>query len=448
MDSGATGNVNEKIYGRIIEEAELLEPELIRIRRDLHRYPELGWMEMRTSSIIASYLKECGCDQVLTGRQVCREESRMGLPSEEELERHYQEAAFREGADQAYLPDTRGGFTGVIGILRCGEGPVVAFRFDIDALPILECEEKSHYPTREGFASRVPGVMHACGHDGHTAVGLGTAKILCGMREQLHGTVKFIFQPAEEGVRGAKSIVDQGHLDGVDYVLGSHMGGDPEQKTAAIGVGNGESMATVKYDVEFHGKGAHAAAAPEEGRNAMLAMATAVLNLHAIPRNSKGDTRVNVGRVTAGSGRNVICDHAHMELEVRGMSEEANAFMDAYAGQVIRAAAQMHGCSCEIRLMGAAKNSLNDAALSEQLVKVCAEKLCLPVERPEKGGAGGSEDYSYLCERVQRQGGESCYFMNLSACSAGIHSERFDFREEALTNGVKAFCGIAVELLR
>ena len=76
------------------------------------------------------------------------------------------------------------------------------------------------------------------------------------------------------------------------------------------------------------------------------------------------------------------------------------------------------------------------------------EKLRLPVERPEKGGAGGSEDYSYLCERVQRQGGESCYFMNLSACSAGIHSERFDFREEALTNGVKAFCGIAVELLR
>ena len=100
-------------------------------------------------------------------------------------------------------------------------------------------------------------------------VGLGAAKILCELREQLHGTVKFIFQPAEEGVRGAKSIVEHGHLDDVDYVLGAHMGGGPEQKEAAIGIGDGESLATVKYDVEFYGKGSHAAASPEEGKNAM-----------------------------------------------------------------------------------------------------------------------------------------------------------------------------------
>lgn len=437
----------EDVYDEIVEKAEALEPELIRIRRDLHRHPETGWMEMRTSSIIASYLKAAGCDKVLTGREVCLEESRMGLPSEEELERHYREATSAEGTVLDCLADTRGGFTGVIGILYCGKGPTVACRFDIDALPITECSDKSHYPAREGFTSQVPGVMHACGHDGHTAVGLGTAKILCELREQLHGTVKLIFQPAEEGVRGAKSIVDHGHLDDVDYVLGSHMGGTENQMTA-IGVGNGESMATVKYDVEFCGKSAHAAAAPEEGRNAMLAMATAVLNLHAIPRSSKGDTRVNVGRVTAGTGRNVICDHAHMELEVRGMSEEANEFMAEYAGRVLRAAGQMHGCSCEVKLMGAAKNSLNDGELSEKVAAVCREKLHLPVERPEKGGAGGSEDYSYLCERVQKQGGQSCYFMNLSACADVLHSARFDFREEALVNGVKAFCGIVTELLR
>lgn len=438
----------EEIYDKIIERAEELGPELVGIRRDLHRFPELGWMEMRTSSIIAGYLKCFGCDEVLVGRDACLDEARMGLPSEEELERHYEEAARQDGTDLSFLPYTKGGFTGVIGVLHCGEGPTVAFRFDIDALPITECEEETHFPAREGFASRVPGVMHACGHDGHITVGLGTAKILCELREQLHGTVKFIFQPAEEGVRGAKSIVDHGHLDDVDFVLGAHMGGEADRSVAAIGVGNGESMATMKYDVEFYGKSAHAAAAPEDGENAMLAMATAVLNLHAIPRSGKGDTRVNVGRVTAGSGRNVICDHAHMELEVRGMTDEANTFMAEYAKRVIRSSAEMHGCSCDIRLMGAAMNSLNDTALSERLAKVCAEKLHLPVERPEKGGAGGSEDYSYFCERVQAHGGESCYFMNFSRCASGIHTDRFNFQEEALANGVKVFCGIALELLK
>ncbi len=245
------GNRMERreIYTKITGKAETMKQELVKIRRDFHRYPELGWMEMRTSSIIASYLKRFGCDEVLVGRDVCLDEARMGLPAEEELNRHYEEAAAQEGTDLAYLPDTKGGFTGVVGILRCGEGPTVAFRFDMDALPVLECKEEAHYPTKEGFASRNTGVMHACGHDGHMTVGLGTAKILCELREQLHGTVKFIFQPAEEGVRGAKSIVEHGHLDDVDYVLGAHMGGGPEQKEAAIGIGGGESLATVKYDV-------------------------------------------------------------------------------------------------------------------------------------------------------------------------------------------------------
>ena len=444
------GNRMERreIYTKITGKAETMKQELVKIRRDFHRYPELGWMEMRTSSIIASYLKRVGCDEVLVGRDVCLDEARMGLPADEVLDRHYEEAAAQEGTELAYLSDTKGGFTGVVGILRCGEGPTVAFRFDMDALPVLECKEEAHYPAKEGFASRNTGVMHACGHDGHMTVGLGTAKILCELREQLHGTVKFIFQPAEEGVRGAKSIVEHGHLDDVDYVLGAHMGGGPEQKEAAIGIGGGESLATVKYDVEFYGKGSHAAASPEEGKNAMLAMATAILNLHAIPRSGKGDTRVKVGKVVAGTGRNIICEHAHMEMEVRGMTTEANTYMKEYAERIIRSAAEMHDCTCEMKLMGAAMNGINDDALSDRLAKVCEEDLHLPVVRLKKGGAGGSEDYSYMSERVQSHGGQSCYFMNLSCCTGTLHNERFNFREEALVNGVKAFCGIAVELLQ
>ena len=104
-------------------------------------------------------------------------------------------------------------------------------------------------------------------------MGLGTAKILCGIKDQLRGTIKFIFQPAEEGVRGAKSIVEKGHLDDVDVVLGAHMSGKEDQEQCMIGIGDGHSLATTKMDVEFHGKATHAAAAPEAGNNAMLAAA-------------------------------------------------------------------------------------------------------------------------------------------------------------------------------
>ena len=120
------GNRMERreIYTKITGKAETMKQELVKIRRDFHRYPELGWMEMRTSSIIASYLKRVGCDEVLVGRDVCLDEARMGLPADEVLDRHYEEAATQEGTELAYLSDTKGGFTGVVGILRCANRSV------------------------------------------------------------------------------------------------------------------------------------------------------------------------------------------------------------------------------------------------------------------------------------------------------------------------------------
>ena len=132
----------------------------------------------------------------------------MGVADEAELERQYARAK-AQGADPEFLPATRGGMTGVIGILRCGEGPTLAMRFDIDALGVVEASESTHRPACEGWASMNEGFMHACGHDGHTAIGLAVAKVLMAIRENLHGTIKLIFQPAEEGVRGAKSIVEK-----------------------------------------------------------------------------------------------------------------------------------------------------------------------------------------------------------------------------------------------
>ncbi|MCQ2406891.1 MAG: M20/M25/M40 family metallo-hydrolase, partial [Oscillospiraceae bacterium] len=190
------------IFTQIKTAADEAAEEIIAFRRDIHSHPELGWLEMRTASLIARKLKEFGCDEVLIGEAVCERAARMGVPSDAVLEEHYKWAG-ENGADPEFLPSTKGGMTGVIGILRCGEGPTVAMRFDIDALPIIENSGEGHYPAKCGFRSENEGVMHACGHDGHIASGIGTAKVLCSLRDKLHGTVKFIFQPAEEGVRGA-----------------------------------------------------------------------------------------------------------------------------------------------------------------------------------------------------------------------------------------------------
>lgn len=438
---------NHPIFQSIHSAADGMQEQLTAFRRDLHRYPELGWMEMRTSSLIARKLVELGCDEVLVGDQVCDKESRMGVPADSVLEEHYR-LALENGGDPEFLPYTRGGMTGVVGILRCGEGPVVGMRFDIDALPIQESDDPDHYPAANGFRSVFPGVMHACGHDGHAATGVGTAAVLCALRDQLHGTVKFIFQPSEEGVRGAKSIVAKGHLEDVQYLLGAHMGSDASVTVPTVGVGTSRTLATTKMDVTFHGKSAHAGFAPEAGNNAMLAMATAVLNLQAIPRYGKCPTRINVGRVTAGVGRNVICDRAVMEMEVRGLTSEANDYMADYARRIIAAAAQMHNCTYDIRLQGEARGDCNSQALMDEVKDVCRNKLRLNLlEVPDNQNGGASEDYSFMSSRMQELGGQSCYFMNLNGLSGPIHHPRFDFQEEALVNGVKAFAGVAADLL-
>lgn len=433
------------IYEQIIAMTDDMKDDLVAQRRDFHKYAEPGWFEMRTSSIIARKLTELGYE-VLVGDQVCKKEARMGVPSDEELEAQYERAA-AQGADPEFLPYTKGGMTGVVGILRCGEGPTVAMRFDIDALGVFEEKDPSHRPSREGFASVNEGFMHACGHDGHATIGLGVAKVLMSIKDSLQGTIKLIFQPAEEGVRGAKSIVENGHLDGVDYLIGSHVSDKTEGDPAVVIPGSHGSLATTKYDVYFHGVSAHAGGSPEIGKNVMLAVGTAILNLYAIPRNSKGTSRVNVGTVVAGSGRNVIADVAKMEIEVRGETTEINQFMEDYAKNIIEGAAKMHGCTCEMKLMGAAYSLTSDGELMDRIKRVCEEKLQLPVSDITSSKNGGSEDVSYMMRRVQEQGGQATFMRALTKMAAPGHNRRFDFDEQVLPNAVKIFCGTVYDIL-
>lgn len=433
------------VYERIIASAEGQAEELIAQRRDFHKYAEPGWQEMRTTSIIARKLTELGYE-VLTGEDVCLRESRMGVPSQEVLDAAY-ERAIAQGADPEFVKATAGGMTGAIGILRCGEGPVVAMRFDIDALGVIESADPDHKPTAMGFASVNHGAMHACGHDGHACVGLGVAKTLMEIKDQLHGTVKLIFQPAEEGVRGAKSIVDKGHLEGVDFVLGSHVS-NLENRNCDIIPGAYGSLSTSKYDVVFHGKSAHAGVAPQQGNNALLAAATALLNLQAIPRNGGGATRINVGKLVGGTGRNVIADEAFMEIEVRGDTSGLNDYMCEYAMRILENAAAMHSCTVEVKLMGASCSINSDKDLAQRIADLCGEHLGIKAHEDVMLKSGGSEDYAYMISRVQEQGGKGVFMRIHTPITSSSHNRKFDFDEAFIPKGIKIFCAAAYDLMK
>ena len=436
----------QTVYETIKREANALNGELCAMRRDFHKYAETGWFEVRTSSILARKLSEMGYE-VLVGADVCKKESRMGVPDEETLQAQY-ERALAQGADPEFAKKMKGGMTGVIAILRCGAGPVVGMRFDIDALGVFESDSDEHLPAREGFASVNPGFMHACGHDGHASIGFGVARVLMDLKDELHGTIKLIFQPAEEGVRGAKAIVDNGHLDDVDFFLGSHVTDEAiAGDGSAIYPGCHGSLATTKYDVIFRGQAAHAGGEPHAGKNALLAACAAVTNLYGIPRHGEGASRINVGTLHAGSGRNVVADEAKMELEVRGETTAINDYMSEYAKRVIEGAALMHGVSCEIRLMGAASSMQSSAALMQRVRRVCTDDLHIRVADQDSMHAGGSEDVAYMVNRVQERGGQATFLRLLTSETTGHHSRNFDYGEKVLPLGVEVFCGVVYDIL-
>ncbi len=416
-------------------------------RRDFHRFPEMAWYEMRTSAIIAKTLTELGYE-VLTGRQVCLESARIGVPSEEELEAHASQVLM-QGAPEAYLTeDMKQGFTGVIGILRCGEGPVVALRFDIDALGLIEAETEDHRPFREGFASRNVGVMHACGHDAHGAIGLGTAEVLMKLRSHLHGTIKLIFQPGEEGVKGARAIVAHGHLDDVDYFLGTHVAPTKGPDDGDVTPGTWGSLATSKYDAHFYGQAAHAGGFPEKGSSAIVAAANAVLNLTAIPRHSKGITRVNVGKIQGGTGRNVVPDYAVIQFEVRGDTTEINRYMDEQARQICEGAAKMAGCRCDMVLQGSAESQHSDEDFLEDIAGIIQRTLPhLRVSSCKNAQNWGSEDISLMMNRVQEHGGKATYMRSMTDMASPQHTNTFDIDEKVLVDGIETFSMIVYELL-
>ena len=437
------------MYDQITAMAKEIFERSVARRRDLHRHPETGWLEMRTSAVIAGILTELGYE-VLTGSNVLDGEARLGLPSEAALREHANLIRENWNTPLTYLTEEmEAGYTGVIGILRCGPGSVCALRFDIDALGVLEDESSGHRPAREGFASLCPGVMHACGHDGHTAIGLGVAEVLMSVKEQLHGTVKLIFQPAEEGVRGARAIVSKGHLDDVDYFIGTHLAPLDGPDDGAVTPATYGSLATTKYDVIYHGAPAHAGGFPEKGRNALLAASCAAMGLAAIPRHSEGASRVNTGTLHAGTGRNVIPDYAKMEIELRGETTAVNAYMEDSARRICEAAAAMYGCTCEMICMGAADSHHSDLALADRAAALIERELPdIRVSSVRNVRNWGSEDISLMMNRVQSHGGQAICMRNMTRMEAPQHTADFDFDETVLEEGIRIFSAVTCDLMQ
>lgn len=428
----------------IQQAAKNIEPRLIQWRRDFHKYPETGWTEFRTASIVAAKLLELGYT-VKTGAEAVVAADMMGVPSAEQLNKHM-ERAVAQGADAVLVRRMSGGLTGIVADLICGEGPTVAIRFDMDANDIDEVQDVNHRPRREGFASVNPGATHACGHDGHVAMGLGVAEILAGLKQQLKGTVRLIFEPGEEGSRGARAMVNAGAVAGVDYILGGHIGFQA-QKTGQLICATGKFLATTKYDVTYTGRPAHAGAAPEEGRNALLAAATAALNLHAISRHGQGATRITVGTLVAGQGRNIIPPNAFYKMETRGETSEIDEYMAAEARRIMIAAAQMYGVEYDIVQVGGTKSGESSSDMRERLKNIAAG-MDFFQDIVDYASFGATEDYSHFMTVVQQNGGSGTYFMIGADLAAGHHNNRFDFDEAVLAPGVELVVLSVAELLR
>ncbi|MFA7231429.1 MAG: amidohydrolase [Victivallaceae bacterium] len=419
-----------------------IEQDIINVRRDFHKYPELAYREFRTASLIARKLKDLDCE-IKIGREIMDADTRYALPSEDVLQKEFKRAA-AQGGDKELLEQVKGGFPAVAAIISNGAGPVIGVRVDIDALPIQESANEKHPPCKNGFASVNEGAMHACGHDAHAATGIGIVQVLMQLKDKIHGTVKVIFQPAEEGACGAFPIVQSGFLDDIGQIFAIHY--FSQWKLGEITcVRYPGHLATAKLNAVFRGESAHAGGQPELGRNAMVAAANAILNLYAIPRNSNGGTRINVGTLKAGSGRNVICDEAVMEVEFRGQSDELKDYMHQNVIRVLKASAEMSDCKLEIIQMGSAPGGGSDDAYAD-IIMDYAQKTGVLKPRTEQRSYG-SEDFYFMLERVRQSGGTGANINIGSAPGGKAHSPEFDLNESVLKDTVIFVSGLLLDIM-
>lgn len=393
----------EKPFEEIIQ---TYKPWLIEMRRDLHRHPELAFEEVRTSGIVAEKLKSFGLE-------------------------------VRRGVGQ----------TGVIGLLRRGgEGPAVALRGDMDALPIQE-------ETGAPYASTRPGVMHACGHDAHTTLVLGAARFLAenpAFLDGLPGQVKFIFQPAEEGRAGAAAMIRDGVLSDppVEAIFGAHM--LPALPVGQAGFTPGAALAAFdRIEIKVVGKGGHAAR-PNAAVDPVVAAAHVVAALQTVVSRNVDPLEsavVTIGSVVAGSAFNVIPETALLVGTLRTLSSKVRLLARHRVRELAEGVASAFGAKAKVAIEEGYPVMFNDPGLtafaSEAVEARWGREAAVPL-----APVMASEDFAYYLERVPGT------FFRLGCgdagrgITAGLHSPRFDIDEDVLPFGAAVFAQIVREYLK
>ncbi len=403
----------------VAEAAARMEPRVIAWRRDFHRHPELGNREVRTAKIVADHLRALGFDEV------------------------------REKVAH----------TGVVGVLK-GErpGPVVALRADMDALPVTEEVDVPFKSTSRAQWNGQPcGVMHACGHDAHTAILMGVAEVLAGLRARIPGTVKLIFQPAEETPPigeegGAKKMIEEGCLEApeVGAIFGLHV--TSVHPTGTIGYRSGPLMASADdFRVFVRGTQTHAAM-PWRGVDPIVVSSQIVLGLQTVVSRRMDVTRepsvVTVGVFQGGVRHNIIPDEVKLEGTIRTFDERQRDEIHEHVKRISEMIAAAGGASASVHIHRWYDVTVNDPALTERSVPTLAriagddnvgvvDKVC------------GAEDFSFYQKEVPG----FFYFMGCTprerdaATAAPNHSPRFYVDESCLTLGVRTLSALALDWL-
>ncbi|HMD78473.1 MAG TPA: carboxypeptidase CpsA [Nitrososphaerales archaeon] len=382
--------------------AKRVEPEMVRTRRRIHQRPELSYHELKTAKLVAERLASLGI-QVRTGV----------------------------------------GGNGVVGLLKGSKkGNVVALRADMDALPVEETADVE-------FRSKVPGVMHACGHDTHVAMLLGAARILAENRDILHGSVKFLFQPAEEhgGRGGAKPMIEDGAMEHpkTDYVFGLHI--SCNRPTGVFGVRGGAVMAAPdRFSVKVVGRGGHGSA-PHQTVDPVYAAAQVILALQGVSGRMIDPSRpfvISVGAVHSGTKENIIPDEAILDGTIRTLDEATRRRAKSKVTEVAMGVCKAFGARAEVEFeKDAYPVTINDPKTTEKVARVL-ERIPKAKVRKMEAILGG-EDFSRFLQKAPG----TFYFLGArnkaKGCVYPNHSSKFNPDEGALKFGAASLAMLAFE---
>lgn len=372
-----------------------LTPEITAIRRDIHRHPELMYDEHRTAALVAEKLKEWGVDEIVTGL----------------------------------------GQTGVVGVIKGkgqGSGKVIGLRADMDALPI-------HEETNLEHRSTVPGKMHACGHDGHTAMLLGAAKYLTQTRD-FDGTAVLIFQPAEEGGAGAKAMIDDGLISrfGIQEVYGMH--NKPGVPVGRFEIAKGPAMAAAdRIHLKIEGLGGHAAA-PHRVNDPIVAACALVSALQTVAsRNADplDSIVVSVTALNAGEAFNVIPQTAEIKGSVRTLTPQTRELAQKRITEIVEGVMKAFGMKYELEYHLGYPVTFNHHGQTDFVTSVAKEVFGSDAITTDVPPTMGSEDFSFMLE--ERPGA----FINIgNGDSAGLHHPAYEFNDKAIPVGVNYWASL------